>query len=200
VVDCCGTIVAGHGRWLAARLLEIHEIPVICLDELTAEQAAALRIADNRLTEKSAWDTAILAGTLKSLSETALDFNLEVTGFSVPEIDLLIEGLSTRTDDELADEIPPASRQSPVSVPSDCWVLGRHRIICADALDVQTYERLMQHDRAAMVLPGTLWSRPMRQNTACDIAITCRSPICADTPSRRSEPSSAFLPPRSRWR
>jgi hypothetical protein len=51
-------IVVGHGRFFACRLLGRTEVPTLCLDRLTPEQARAFRIADNRLTEISTWDEA----------------------------------------------------------------------------------------------------------------------------------------------
>ncbi len=93
LIDEDGNVIAGHGRVLACRLSGIDQVPCICLSHLTKEQAAAYLIADNRLTENSAWDDRLLGEQLKALSDADLDFSLEVTGFEVGEIDLLIEGL-----------------------------------------------------------------------------------------------------------
>ena len=88
-----GNVVAGHGRLLACRLLGITEVPTLCLDHLTAAQARVFMIADNRLTEIAAWDDQLLAQQLKELSLSGLDFNIEVTGFEMGEIDLRIASL-----------------------------------------------------------------------------------------------------------
>jgi ParB-like chromosome segregation protein Spo0J len=75
------TVIAGHCRLLAAELLGITEVPVICLDHLTGDQARAFAIADNRLTENAEWDKRLLGEQLRMLSEAELDFSLANYGF-----------------------------------------------------------------------------------------------------------------------
>ena len=119
-------VLAGHGRVEAAKLLGMTEAPTVRLEHLTEAQAKAFAIADNKLTENAAWDERLLGEQLKELSELNLDFNLEVTGFEVPEIDLFIEGLEFADEEQSSDEIPqPGSAQ--VSKSGDLWALGRHR-------------------------------------------------------------------------
>src|SRR6202047_2416297 len=93
LIDRDGKVIAGHGRLLACRLLGITEVPTLCLDHLTPEQARAFMIADNRLTEIAVWDDQLLAQQLKDLSLSGLDFNIEATGFMTAEIDLRINSL-----------------------------------------------------------------------------------------------------------
>lgn len=150
LVDADYRVVAGHGRLLAARHLGWAEVPTITLEHLTPEQARAYRIADNRLTECSSWDETLLAQELKFLASAELDFDLDAIGFDLPEIDLRIQSL------EVGDEPPtPAGAQSPsepdVTVASDVWQLGPHRIACGSALDAAVYQRLLGDERAAMV-------------------------------------------------
>ena len=90
LVDRDGNIIAGHGRVLASRELGSTEVPTLRLDHLTAEQARAFMIADNRLTEIATWDDQLLAQQLKELSLLDLDFCIEVIGFEMGEIDLRI--------------------------------------------------------------------------------------------------------------
>jgi DNA modification methylase len=148
-----GELVAGHGRWLAAKELGLREVPTICLEHLTAAQARAFMIADNRLTENSVWDERLLAEQLKELSELELDFSLEVTGFEMGEIDLRIEGLAAepRSEVDPADAVLPISAEPPVSRAGDVWQLGHHRVFCGSALDAAAYEALMKGKRSAMV-------------------------------------------------
>src|SRR5947209_15566472 len=106
------------------------EVPTICLDHLTPAQARAFRIADNRLTEISDWDDRLLAEQLKELSLLGLDFNIEVTGFEMGEIDFRIaslEGLS-ETGDDPADALPDTPAGPPLSRVGDLWIVGRHRV------------------------------------------------------------------------
>jgi len=91
LTDAGGQIIAGHGRFLAARRLGLTEAPTIRIEHLTAPQRRAFMIADNRLTEISQWDDRLLAEQLKELSELDLSFDLEATGFDIGEIDLRIE-------------------------------------------------------------------------------------------------------------
>ena len=107
LIDRNSKVIAGHGRILAAQRLGWTEVPTISLDHLTEAQARAFMIADNRLTENSAWDDRLLAEQLKDLSLLDLDFSLEVTGFEIAEIDLRIEELNAQPEgDDPADAFP----------------------------------------------------------------------------------------------
>jgi DNA modification methylase len=152
LIDKHNAIVAGHGRYLAAETLKIAEVPTIKLETLSGSQIKALRIADNRLTETSSWDDRILAQTLQDLAQTELDFSLDVTGFSMPEIDLRIQGLSVSgTESDPADDITEIVRGEPVTKPGDMWQLGPHKILFANSLDPKSYDVLLGDDRAAMI-------------------------------------------------
>ena len=112
LVDAEQNVVAGHGRVLASRELGWTEVPTICLDHLTEAQRRAFMIADNRLTEISTWDDRLLAEQVKQLSLCNLDFELDVIGFDVGEIDLRIEGLTA------AEEV---RKVGPSSCVAPCW-------------------------------------------------------------------------------
>src|SRR5260370_39875744 len=86
LIDGDNNVIAGHGRLLACGELGITEVPTLRLDHLTPAQARAFMIADNRLTEISAWDDRLLAQQLKELSLLGLDFDIEATGFEMGEI------------------------------------------------------------------------------------------------------------------
>src|SRR5712692_5213484 len=94
LIDAQGQLIAGHGRVLAAQLLGMTHVPTIRLEHLTEAQIRAFMIADNRLTENSVWDDRLLAEQLKALSVLELDFSIEVTGFEMGEIDVMIEDLA----------------------------------------------------------------------------------------------------------
>src|SRR5205823_3976489 len=108
LIDGDGNVIAGHGRILACLELGITEVPTLCLDHLTPAQARAFMIADNRLTEIATWDDRLLAQQLTELSLLGLDFDIEVTGFAVAEIDLRIAALEdlAETGDDPADVLP----------------------------------------------------------------------------------------------
>jgi hypothetical protein len=150
LADSDGTIIAGHGRVQAAIKLGLTQVPAIRIGHLSADQRRAFMIADNRLTDTSRWDDQLLGEVLRDLSVADLDFDLDVIGFSVGEIDLRIEGLDDRSGDD-ADDIPATPPGPPVTSPGDCWQLGRHRLLCGSALDPEAWRLLMQRDKAAMV-------------------------------------------------
>jgi DNA modification methylase len=150
LIDRYGNIIAGHGRWLAGREFGITEVPTLCLDHLTPAQARAFMIADNRLSEISVWDDRLLARQLKELSLVGLDFDIEVTGFEMGEIDLRIASLDdpAQAEADPADVVPeiPAT---PLSKLGDMWLLHRHRLLCGSALDSPVFAALMGEERAA---------------------------------------------------
>jgi len=149
LVDKANRIVAGHGRLDAAKRLKLAEAPVIRLEHLTSAQAKAFMLADNRLSELSNWDEPKLGVVLKELSEIALDFEIEVTGFDRPEIDFRIQSLESADDSaDPADEFEAADGP-PVSRSEDLWILGDHRLLCGNALDAQAYDALLQPGKAA---------------------------------------------------
>lgn len=151
LIDADANVLAGHGRLLAAQKLGIKEVPTISLAHLSAEQAKAFMIADNRLTEIATWDDNLLAIQLKELSSVNLDFDLEATGFTVGEIDLRIEGLAV-VDESKIDEIPTVSEGPAVTQPGDLWLLGEHRLLCGNAQEASAFEQLMDHQTAGMVI------------------------------------------------
>ena len=149
LVDRGGKIIAGHGRYEAARLIGMTDVPALCLDHLTAAQARAFMIADNRLADSSGWDDRLLALQLEELSVHGLDFIIEVTGFEIGEIDLRIASLEKPPRQPPRKKEPPAV--PPLSRIGDVWILGRHRVLCGDALDPASLIALMEKERAAIV-------------------------------------------------
>src|SRR5215469_8102393 len=153
LIDRKNNVIAGHGRLLAAAEAGLTEVPTICLDHLTPQQIRAFRIADNRLTEISTWDDQLLATQLKELSVHGLDFNIEVTGFEMGEIDLRIASLDQppERDDDPADALPTVADGPAVSTLGDLWLLGHHRVLCGSALEAAAFAALLGEDRAAAV-------------------------------------------------
>jgi DNA modification methylase len=146
LADESGLVIAGDARLRSAIKIGMLEVPVIRVGHLTEPEKRAFKIADNRLTEHSKWNERVLAETLKDLAVLDLDFSLEVTGFSMAEIDLRIEGLSAAVDGgtDPADQLPAPSDRPPVSTLGDIWHLGKHRLLCGDAAQGPSYGALMQ--------------------------------------------------------
>ncbi len=150
LIDKESKILCGHGRYLAAKQLGMPEVPIIRLDHLSPEQAKAFAIADNRLTENSTWDEILLGEVFAELSELELNFSLEDTGFTMGEIDLKIEGLSITPEVDPADTFEESTGPAATRL-GDIWQLGKHRILCGDALQKSSYEALMQGELGAAV-------------------------------------------------
>ncbi|GJD63985.1 site-specific DNA-methyltransferase [Methylobacterium frigidaeris] len=136
------TILAGHGRWMAAKQLGLPSVPVIRAAHLSPERLRAFRLADNRLAENASWNRDALALELTELTGLVLDFELELTGFETAEIDLILDGDASEQRDPANDCAVPAAGPA-VTQPGDLWRLGDHRLVCASALDGESYARLL---------------------------------------------------------
>jgi DNA modification methylase len=152
LVDNKNTIIAGHGRVAAARLLGIDQVPTIRLEALTEDQIRAYVIADNRLAEMAGWDKSILAIELQHLVnlDSHLSLDAAVTGFEIPEIDVLLEeAKETKPDTEDILEIDEAAL--PITQTGDLWQLGKHRVLCANSLEPGSYKALLNSRSANVV-------------------------------------------------
>lgn len=143
-------IIAGHGRVAAARDMGMHDVPAIILSHLTDAQKRAYRIADNKLTELGKWSIDLLNLEFTELSKLDLNFDLDITGFETGEIDLILDGAGT--SDPKNDMVPPLTDDDRRCKRGDIWRLGRHTIICGDALKSESYAAIMGGDKAQMVL------------------------------------------------
>ena len=125
-------------------------VPCVQILHLTPAQKKAYRIADNKLTLNGFWDENLLGLEFKDLSELDLDFSLDITGFSLPEIDLTIQSLSEKKEAPL-DALPEVDEKNIVCQLGDIWQLGKHRIYCGSSLDVESFSLLMDTDKARMI-------------------------------------------------
>jgi len=149
LVDCNDRIIAGHGRVEAAKLLGMNQVPTIRLESLNEEQIRAYVIADNKLAENAGWDKSILAIELQHLlTLDCADFDVTVTGFEIPEIDLILQEAAQEDPD---DTIEPVAAGSAVTKLGDLWLLGKHRVLCGNSLEEAAYSRLMNGRKAHMV-------------------------------------------------
>ena len=130
LIDPDGSVIAGHGRLLAAKAMALPEVPSIILEALSDTQKRALRLADNKIALNAGWDTDLLKLELGELAVLDVDFDLSATGFSTGEIDVALKG-SPDPDDEAIPAVP----KTPRTGLGDIWVLGDHRIGCGDGRD-----------------------------------------------------------------
>lgn len=149
LIDPGSNIISGHARVQAALALRLDAIPTICIDDLTPSQIKALKIADNRLGELSDWDHDLLAKIFQELRLADLDLDLEITGFSLDEIDLHIESLNATAPNQ-DDQVPPLTEGPTVSVEGDLWLLADHRLLHGDSTKSEDFSKLMQGKPAAM--------------------------------------------------
>lgn len=162
LINCDGRVVAGHGRLAACQLLGWTEVPTIMLEHLSAHQAQAYAIADNRLTDTSEWDDRLLAEQLQSLAAADLDFDLEAIGFDLPEIDLRIQSLGAEPSDAEPETVDfPSPDTAPISKLGDLWQLGPHRVLCGNALRAEDYESLMAGRQAQFVFTDPPYNVPI---------------------------------------
>jgi DNA modification methylase len=134
------SIIAGHGRLAAARKLGLAEVPVIRLSHLSDTQRKAYVLADNRLALNAGWDNDLLK--LELIELKAEDVDLEMLGFSVEELDGLLNALEPTeglTDEDDVPEPPP----EPITKPGDIWILGKHRLMCGDSTSVDAVDKLI---------------------------------------------------------
>lgn len=150
LADEQGNILAGHGRYKAAELLELREVPVVTVAGLRETEKRALALADNKVAQNAGWDRGILAAELADLAVLLpeIDLSLDITGFEAAEIDGLAGDLTDREDDP-ADEAPAIAKAA-VSQRGDLWQLGDHRLLCGDATKASDYTKLMAGQSAAM--------------------------------------------------
>lgn len=134
------TIIAGHGRLLAARKLAMVEVPVLVLDHLSKSQQRALVIADNQLALNAGWNMDMLKAEIEDLQLD--DFDLNILGFDDKFLDGLLEPEPTAglTDEDAVPEVP----ETPKTVLGDVWVLGNHRLMCGDSTSIDALEKLTE--------------------------------------------------------
>lgn len=139
LVDKDLNVIAGHGRIAAAKKLDLKEVPCLFVEGLTEAQRKAYILADNRLGELAEWDMELVTSELELLQE--LDFDIDLTGFELPEP----ESDSEIEEDEYPEEVETRCKKG------DIWQLGEHRLICGDSTDVEVVDRLMDGVKADMV-------------------------------------------------
>ncbi len=179
LIDEDGAILAGHGRYAAAKLLGLDLVPCITLSHLTNEQKRAYVIADNRLSDESVWDYGILAQELSAIKISDPDLDLSLTGFSLPEIETVLKKRERKQEkkEEKAnflhehikaqtsrdDCLPLLTDQTRVER-GDIWQIGHHRILCDDPSSHIAINRLMGGSKASFVITD-----PSLPQDICDL-------------------------------
>lgn len=160
LVDEHNTLIAGHGRLLAAAELGLDEVPTLLLANMSEAERRAYVIADNRLAECAGWDEAKLASELAAIASLDGALDLALTGFDGGALEKLLEQVAGGPAAE--DQVPAVATDTPaVSRAGDTWLMGNHRLIVGDALESSTYEQLMQRELAQMVITDPPYNVPI---------------------------------------
>ena len=131
LIDGCNSIIAGHARLEAAKLLGLAEVPCIRAGHLTEAQKRTFTIVDNRLAEDATWDFQLLAKELEFLQGEGID--LQLSGFAIPEIEMILDAGSQTSSNAKVDSLPELAPTRAVTKPNDLWILGDHGLHCGDA-------------------------------------------------------------------
>ena len=145
IVDKNYVIIAGHTRLKASIKLGLTHVPVIVADDLSDDQANALRLVDNKTGEISKWDKAKLEEELKNINWADLDCLMTDFGFNDVFASEEVEVIDDDFDEGqyLTDE--------PYSVQGDIYLLGKHRVMCGDSTVPAQVEQLLDGKKADMV-------------------------------------------------
>lgn len=148
LIDETDMIIAGHGRLAAAKRLGMAHVPVIRVAHLSGDEKRALMLADNKIALNAGWDMDVLAAELVDLSSVDVDLDIDLTGFEMGEIDIILEGVGADPSEEPETAPLPDPELRAITRRGDIWQLGSHRVMCGDALSVDDLDRLMQGDIA----------------------------------------------------
>jgi DNA modification methylase len=170
-------ILAGHGKLLGARRLGLTEVPVIVLSGLTEIQKRAYLIADNQLGLNSSWDEEKLRLLVEQLERELA--SLDITGLSPQETDRILADLAPEPNFVDEDAVPETP-VSPVTVPGDVWILGKHRLGCGDATSREAYEGVLQGTPADMVFTDFPYNVNLRQKSRTGIHKVTNDDLGAD--------------------
>ena len=147
IIDKDYGVIAGHGRIMAAKEEGIKEVPCVFADHLNEAQKKAYILADNRMALDAGWDEELLRVEIEALEDYG--FNVELTGFSPDELSSLFDlGVEAEEDDfDVEEEL-----KKPIfSKEGDIWTLGRHKVICGDSTQWDTFEKLLNDTKVNLV-------------------------------------------------
>jgi DNA modification methylase len=173
LVDKDSIILAGHARVAAAKLLNISSVPCVRIETMSPAEKRAYVLADNKLALNAGWDEDMLAEELQGLLIEDPGFDLGLTGFSIPEIDALVDNIAPEEpgapeDDTLPENVPTRCQLG------DLWELGSHRLACGNALEPATIVALMNTERAQMVFTDPPYNVPVQGHVGGSGAIKHR--------------------------
>ncbi|MBQ1648153.1 MAG: site-specific DNA-methyltransferase, partial [Bacteroidales bacterium] len=150
IIDRDFSVIAGHGRLIAAKEEGIAEVPCVFVDHLSEPQKKAYILADNRMAMDAGWDEDLLRIEIESLQ--AADFDTSLTGFDEKELaDLFSAGNESEVKDDDYD-LSAALEKAAFVERGDVWTVGRHRLMCGDATSAEDVAKLMDGKRANLIV------------------------------------------------
>jgi DNA modification methylase len=152
LIDRDRNIICGEIWALAHTHLGLPEISVLVAEGLSKDQLDAYRIGMQRIPELGEWDDNALGDIFRDWTGRDIGFDIELTGFAIPEIDILIQGVEAGTPNESTDAIENSDVGAPVTKPGDLWQCGQHSIICGSSIVLNSFDTLMAKDRAAAII------------------------------------------------
>lgn len=158
LIDDDNQIIAGHGRFEAAKRLDLKLVPAIRLSHMSEVDKKAYVLADNRLAEQAGWDKEILVLELKSLAD--LGFEVELTGFEPADVDLIFEDVG-ESSEQPENQVPDLPKSPPVSRHGDLWILGKHALLCGNAREPAAYKALLGVEVADFVFTDPPYNVPI---------------------------------------
>lgn len=187
-----GQIIAGHGRVEAAKLIGIKSVPALRLSHLNEQERRAYILADNKLAENAGWDKDLLAIELQHLID--FDFDVELTGFAIAEIDLIIEeaGETASKLGSMAEDVVPEQSGPIITQLGDIWQLGKHRLICGDARDADCIAALLENTRADMMFTDPPYNVKIDRNV-CGLGSVKHEEFAFASGEMSEEEFTAFL-------
>jgi hypothetical protein len=147
LVDKDNSIIAGHGRLMAARKLGMDKVPVVQLGHMTEAQRKAYVLADNRIALNSGWDTGMLSLELQDLKD---NIDLSLLGFDPDELDALLNPI-VETDGLTDEDAVPDVPDEPKTKLGDIYILGNHRLMCGDSTSIDAVEKLLESQKADLL-------------------------------------------------
>lgn len=163
-----GTLMAGFELHAAARELELATIKAVRVSSLTEVDRRALTIALARLPELSKWDAGVLQTEFKELLSLDLEFDLhDLTGFTIGELDVILEDAVAADEPDPTDDIPePPAPEHVVTRPGDVFMVGKHRILCGTCLEAEPYQNLLREDMARMLFSDPPYNIAIKGNVS----------------------------------
>ena len=145
IIDREFNVIAGHGRILAAKEENIGQVPCVFVNYLTEAQKKAYILADNRFALDAGWDEEMLRVEMEALQ--GMDFDVSLTGFDEAEIADLFAADDNEAQEDDFDE-DAALQAEPFVKAGDLWLLGKHRLLCADSTKPEDVKLLMDGKKA----------------------------------------------------